>query len=297
MFETELQKFFRYLTTEKRYSAHTLSSYQRDLGRFVEYCRQAEIESWKSIDSQHVRNYVARLHRQGLAAKSIQRMLSSVRSLFKYLLRHHLLDHDPTTGISTPRVKRKLPEVMGPDELAHLMQLDVSEPLALRDMAMMELLYSCGLRLAELVSLNLKDIDWQSQIIRVTGKGSKQRIVPFGRHATNALQLWLKQRELLVKSDDEHAIFISRQGKRISHASVQHRISKWAAEKGITQRVYPHLMRHSFASHLLEASKDLRAVQELLGHANLSTTQIYTHLDFQHLAKVYDDAHPRAKKK
>ena len=297
MFDTELQKFFRYLTSEKRYSAHTLSSYQRDLGRFVDYCRQEDIPGWKSIDSQHIRSYVARLHRQGLAAKSIQRMLSSVRSLFKYLLRHHLLEHDPSTGISTPKVKRKLPEVMNPDELSHLMQLDENDPLATRDMAMMELLYSCGLRLAELVSLNLNDVEWQNQIITVTGKGSKQRIVPFGRHAKTALQHWLKKRELFVKSADEDAIFISQRGKRISHASVQHRISKWAAEKGVKQRVYPHLMRHSFASHLLEASKDLRAVQELLGHANLSTTQIYTHLDFQHLAKVYDDAHPRAKKK
>jgi integrase/recombinase XerC len=176
------------------------------------------------------------------------------------------------------------------------MALNENDPLAVRDMAMMELLYGCGLRLAELVALDVVDVEWQASSITVTGKGNKQRIVPFGRHAKEALTSWMNKRGAFIK-DDVSAVFVSKQGNRISHASVQQRIRKWAREKGMKQRIYPHLMRHSFASHLLESSKDLRAVQELLGHANLSTTQIYTHLDFQHLAKVYDAAHPRAKKK
>ncbi|MDH5483912.1 MAG: tyrosine recombinase XerC [Gammaproteobacteria bacterium] len=296
MFETELVIFFRYLATEKRYSVHTISNYTRDLNRFIDFCRQSGIDDWQSIDSQHIRNYLARLHRQGLAAKSIHRMLSSIRSLFKYLLRRHKLAKNPAMGVSAPKVQRKLPEVVTPDDLSHLMSLNENDPLAVRDMAMMELLYGCGLRLAELVTLDMTDIEWQSQTITVTGKGNRQRTTPFGRHANEALKKWITKRSLFIKDDDK-AVFVSRQGNRISHASVQQRMKKWAGVKGMKQRIYPHLMRHSFASHLLESSKDLRAVQELLGHANLSTTQIYTHLDFQHLAKVYDSAHPRAKKK
>ena len=296
MLQAELSAFYQYLQSEKRYSDHTLKNYQRDIRGFVSYCEASAIQDWSAIDSQHVRSYIARVHRRGLSGRSIQRCLSALRSLFKFLLRRHVISSNPAVGIAAPRSLRKLPEVLGPDDLDHLMNIDDSDPLAVRDRAMMELLYACGLRLAELVGLDGRDIDWQQQSLKVTGKGRKQRMVPFGRKARQALQNWLKQRERLA-AEDEPALFVSRRGRRISAASVQQRLKKWAQIKGLNQRLYPHLMRHSFASHMLESSQDLRAVQELLGHANLSTTQIYTHLDFQHLARVYDAAHPRAKKK
>lgn len=296
MFETELQAFFKFLKSEKRYSPHTLSNYQRDLNGFVIYCNEIEISNWQAIDNQHIRSYVAKVHRQGLSGKSIQRLLSSIRSLFKFLLKHHKVKQNPAVGVIAPKTQRKLPEVLTPDDLNNLMQLDESDVLAVRDMAIMELFYGCGLRLSELVNLNLDKINWQDQTLGVTGKGSKQRIVPFGEKAQVALKKYLKHRVDFAK-ENEQAVFISQRGNRISASSVQQRLKKWAKAKGLDRRLYPHLMRHSFASHILESSHDLRAVQELLGHANLSTTQIYTHLDFQHLAKVYDSAHPRAKKK
>ena len=296
MFAAELHEFYRYLQTEKRYSKHTLSNYQRDIRGFIAFCEQQDVQGWLAIDSQQVRDYVARVHRQGLAPKSIQRLLSSLRSLFNYLLRHHLIKRNPAQGVSAPRAARKLPEVLTPDQLDQLMNIAEDDPLAIRDHAMMELLYGCGLRLAELVSLNAVDVDWSGRSLRVTGKGRKQRLLPFGSKAEAALRAWLKQRDRLA-AEQEPALFVSRRGTRISAASVQQRLKKWALAQGLEQNLYPHLMRHSFASHLLESSRDLRAVQELLGHANLSTTQIYTHLDFQQLANVYDAAHPRARKK
>lgn len=294
--DSDLSAFFQYLQSEKRYSEHTLKNYQRDIRGFVAYCQELELSRWHSIDQQHIRNYVARSHRRGLSGKSIQRLLSSLRSLFKFLLRSGKISLNPASNVSAPKVTKKLPEVLSPDNLDHLMQLDKQDPLALRDMAMMELLYGCGLRLAELVGLNLDKIRWQERTLDVMGKGSKQRIAPFGDKAGDRLGAWIKVRGQFA-NDNEPAVFVSKRGQRISASSVQQRLKKWAQAKGIDQRIYPHLMRHSFASHILESSHDLRAVQELLGHANLSTTQIYTHLDFQHLAKVYDAAHPRAKKK
>jgi len=296
VFDSELQVFFQFLKTEKRYSKHTLSSYQRDLNAFVQYCQQAELADWQAIDHQHIRSYAAQAHRKGLSGTSIQRLLSSIRSLFKYLLKYHKVKHNPAVGVSAPKSLRKLPEVLTPDDLDNLMRLDETDPLAVRDMAIMELLYGCGLRLSELVGLDLNKIEWQEQTLDVIGKGSKQRLVPFGNKALKALKKWIKSRDLLV-NENEQAVFISQRGSRISASSVQQRLKKWAKVKGLDRSVYPHLMRHSFASHILQSSHDLRAVQELLGHANLSTTQIYTHLDFQHLAKVYDSAHPRAKTK
>ncbi|TNF36704.1 MAG: tyrosine recombinase XerC [Gammaproteobacteria bacterium] len=295
MFETELDNFFRFLETEKRYSVHTLSNYRRDIQGFIHYCQQLKL-NWLSIDNQHVRSYVAQVHRKGLSGKSIQRLLSSLRSLFRFLLKQHKVKHNPVVGVSAPKSPRKLPEVLTADSLDHLLSLDQDDPLAVRDMAMMELLYGCGLRLSELVGLDLNHIEWQGQTLNVLGKGRKQRRVPFGEKAHAALKTWLKTRGTLA-AEDETAVFVSQRGQRISHGSVQQRLKKWALVKGLDRNVYPHLMRHSFASHILESSHDLRAVQELLGHANLSTTQIYTHLDFQHLAKVYDAAHPRARKK
>ena len=295
-YETDLKLFYQFLKTEKRYSAHTLTSYTRDLNAFVKFCQQNQIASWNNLDHQHIRSFIAQKHRKGLGGKSIQRLLSSIRSLFNFLLKNKKVKQNPAIGVSAPKSPRKLPEVLSPDELNNLMHLDDNDPLAVRDMAIMELLYGCGLRLAELISLNINKIDWQDKTLNVTGKGNKQRIVPFGEKAAQAMKKWLKQRDGFIK-ENESAVFISNRGQRISPSSVQQRLKKWAQIKGLDQSLYPHLMRHSFASHILESSHDLRAVQELLGHANLSTTQIYTHLDFQHLANVYDSSHPRARKK
>ena len=296
MQEPDLQSFFQYLTTEKRYSSHTLDNYQRDIKYFTEFCLSQSISDWPDIDTQHVRNFVSQMHRKGLSGRTIQRQLSSLRSLFRYLLRQHKVKQNPVAGVSAPKSPRKLPEVVTPDVLDQLMDLDLSDPLAVRDKGIMELFYGCGLRLSELVNLDLPDIEWSEQTLNVIGKGHKQRRSPFGEKARRALKHWLKIRNQFA-DESEQAVFVSQRGQRISASSIQQRIKKWARAKGIDQRIYPHLMRHSFASHILESSHDLRAVQELLGHANLTTTQIYTHLDFQHLAKVYDAAHPRAKKK
>lgn len=296
MLDSDLQSFFQYLKTEKRYSSHTLESYQRDIRNFNEYCHSQSITNWPQIDTQHIRSFVSLMHRRGLSGKSIQRQLSSLRSLFRFLLKQRKLKQNPAAGVTAPKSPRKLPEVVTPDVLDHLMDIDLSTPLAVRDKAIMELFYGCGLRLTELVGLDLSSIEWTEQTLNVLGKGRKQRRLPFGGKASKALKHWLKIRGQYA-DEKEQAVFVSIRGQRISPSSIQQRLKKWAREKGIDQRIYPHLMRHSFASHILESSHDLRAVQELLGHANLTTTQIYTHLDFQHLAKVYDAAHPRAKKK
>lgn len=296
MQDSDLQSFFQYLKTEKRYSSHTLDNYQRDIKYFTEFCHGQLISDWPLIDSQHIRNFVSQMHRKGLSGKSIQRQLSSLRSLFRFLLKQHKVKQNPVAGVSAPKSVRKLPDVVTPDVLDHLMDIDLSSPLAVRDKAIMELLYGCGLRLSELVGLDLSSIQWPDQTLIVFGKGRKQRRLPFGEKAVEALRHWFQLREQFA-DETEQAVFVSNRGQRISPSNIQQRLKKWAREKGIDQRIYPHLMRHSFASHILESSHDLRAVQELLGHANLTTTQIYTHLDFQHLAKVYDAAHPRAKKK
>lgn len=296
MRDSDLQSFFQYLKSEKRYSSHTLDNYQRDISYFNEFCHSQSVNDWPSVDSQHIRNFVSQMHRKGLSGKSIQRQLSSLRSLFRFLLKHHKVKQNPVTGVSAPKSPRKLPEVVTPDVLDHLMDIDLTDPLAVRDKAIMELFYGCGLRLSELVGLDLSSIEWPGQTLIVLGKGRKQRRLPFGEKAVQALRHWIQVR-VQFANEAEQAVFVSNRGQRISPSSIQQRLKKWAREKGIEQRIYPHLMRHSFASHILESSHDLRAVQELLGHANLTTTQIYTHLDFQHLARVYDAAHPRAKKK
>ena len=296
MFTSDLDDFFQYLQSERHYSPHTLSNYRRDISGFIAHCEQLEITDWRNIDSQQVRDYVARLHRQGQSGRTLQRLLSSLRSLFRHLLKQQKLRANPATGLRAPKSPKKLPEVLSPDALDHLINIKTKDPESFRDRAIMELFYSCGLRLSELTGLNLDSIHWGEQILVVLGKGNKQRRVPFGNKARDALQHWLKQRALIV-AENENAVFISLKGVRIAPRSVQAQLKKRAKEKGMFQRIYPHLLRHSFASHILESSGDLRAVQELLGHANLSTTQIYTHVDFQHLANVYDAAHPRARKK
>lgn len=291
----DLQHFYQFLQSEKQFSPHTVKAYQRDIKRFVGFCDSQSVVSWDDVDEQHIRQFVSQAHRQGLGGKSIQRLLSALRRLFHYLQTNHRMRNNPAAHVRAPKSEHKLPDVMHHQQIDQLLLTNSEEPLVVRDHTILELLYGCGLRLAELISLNLADINWSSSYLIVVGKGRKERYCPFGRQATKMLEKWIKCRELLVSSG-ESAVFINNRGVRISATGIRARIRKLSLEKGIAQRVYPHLMRHSFASHMLEASQDLRAVQELLGHAHLKTTQIYTHLDFQQLAKTYDAAHPRAHK-
>jgi integrase/recombinase XerC len=294
--QQRLDQFLDYLRYERRLSPHTLSNYARDLNRARGWYETEGLHHWSQVTQQQIRSYIARRHASGIAGNSLQRELSSLRSLFRYLIREEIAENNPAQGVRAPRAPRKLPATFDADQLGRLLDVADDDPLALRDLAMMELFYSCGLRLAELVSLQLTDVDLDDAILVVTGKGKKTRLIPVGRKAAQALKRWLGSREALA-APEEQAIFVSRRGTRIHPRTVQSRLRKWALEQGANRNLHPHLLRHSFASHLLESSGDLRAVQELLGHANISTTQIYTHLDFQHLARVYDDAHPRARKK
>jgi integrase/recombinase XerC len=298
--QNDLNRFYQFLQSEKQFSPHTLSNYRRDITRFIGFLDEQQVSCWPSIDEQHIRQFVSQVHRQGLGGKSIQRLLSALRRLFGFLLTQQILQSNPAAHVRAPKSERKLPEVMHPQQMEHLLLAPQGEgandPLLIRDYAILELLYAGGLRLSELIGLNLGDINWQSRQLKVLGKGDKDRLCHFGKSADNMLKKWLKCRDIIVNTD-ENAVFISNRGNRISASSVRARMQKLCQEKGISQRVYPHLLRHSFASHMLESSQDLRAVQELLGHAHLKTTQIYTHLDFQQLAKTYDVAHPRAQKK
>ncbi|OMH39578.1 tyrosine recombinase XerC [Motiliproteus sp. MSK22-1] len=289
-----IDQFVNHLDTERRLSPHTCNNYRRDLEQLLRLLLEMEIDSWIEADSSSVRQFIASQRSKGLSAKSLQRQLSSIRTFYRYLIREGHTDNNPVAGIQAPKVPKKLPKTLDVDQVHQLLERPASTPLECRDLAMLELLYSSGLRLAELVSLNINDIDFRGASLRVTGKGRKVRQLPVGRMAIKALDRWLEQREQIV-GFDQQALFVSKQGNRISERSVQLRIKKWGLEKG-QGKLHPHRLRHSFASHILESSGDLRAVQELLGHADISTTQIYTHLDFQHLAKVYDGAHPRAKK-
>ncbi len=288
--------FLHHLQHERRLSPHTIKNYSRDLQLIGNWCTEAGLSDWQHLNPHQVRGYVAKRHRSGVSGKTIQRELSSLRSLFNYLLREGVAENNPAQGIKAPKVKRRLPATLDTDQLSSLLDVTDDTPLSLRDLAMLELFYSSGLRLAELVSINLHDLDLKSTLLQVTGKGAKTRQVPIGRKAVAALKRWIKVRGDLAKGD-EPALFISNRGSRISPRTIQQRVKQWALQHGASRNIHPHLLRHSFASHLLESSGDLRAVQELLGHADISTTQIYTHLDFQHLANVYDKAHPRAKRK
>ena len=295
------QRYLDHLRHERRLSPHTVSNYQRDLQRLQEYCQAAGIAHWRQLDSHQLRAFVAKRHRNGLNGRSLQRELSAMRQFFEFLVREGVVKANPVQGISAPKAQKKLPNAMDVDQVSRLLQPDSSaneaaDSLVVRDLAMLELMYSSGLRLAELLSLNVGDIDVRDHTVPVTGKGSKTRIVPVGSQAISALQRWLTLRPQLA-AEGERALFVSRRGSRLSPRSVQQRFHQWGIKQGLDSRLHPHRLRHSFASHILESSGDLRAVQELLGHADISTTQIYTHLDFQHLAKVYDKAHPRARKK
>lgn len=290
------EQYLDSLRYEKAYSDHTLTNYKRDLKQFESFLQGVDITSWRDVTPANIRQFIARRHRSNISGKTLQRQLSSIRSLFRYLQRHDLAEHNPATDIEAPRSGRKLPSTLDMESIEQLLGDENDDPLLVRDRAMVELMYSSGLRLAELVSLNLNSIDKTQAIVRVTGKGNKQREVPVGRAALAALKQWLVVRGQL-SHDDCDALFLSQRGRRLSRRSVQSRFSRLAKQQGLAQPLHPHKLRHSFASHLLESSGDLRAVQELLGHADISTTQVYTHLDFQHLAEVYDKTHPKARKK
>ncbi len=298
IFSKEIQAFLDSLRIEKQYSAHTISNYRRDLQQFAEYCRNEEIFALASVTGHQVRAFAARLHRQGLAGSTIARKLSAIRSFYQYLIQQSQAVQNPASDINAPRGRKKLPKVLDVDQITRLLTPVGNDVLAVRDRAMLELTYSAGLRLAELVSLNVSDIDLAERSMHITGKGSKDRIALIGEKALHAIRAWLKQRPQLIKpNSEEGALFISQRGCRISDRSVQQRFSFWARQNGLERELHPHMLRHSFATHLLESSGDLRAVQELLGHADISTTQVYTHLDFQYLANVYDKSHPRANRK
>ena len=288
-----LQGYLAWLRNEKQYSELTAENYARDLGHLFELAAETPLAN---LRIHHIRRFIAQLHGKGLGGRSLARMLSAWRGFFTYLMRDHGLTDNPCAGLRAPKSPKTLPQALSPDEAARLVELPGDTPEAIRDKAMFELFYSSGLRLAELVGLDPAQLDMGAGEVRVTGKGNKTRIVPLGTFAIAALQAWLAVRGQLAKPD-EAALFVGARGSRITPRVVQLRMKQWGIKQGITSNVHPHLLRHSFATHVLQSSGDLRAVQEMLGHASISTTQVYTHLDFQYLSKIYDAAHPRAKKK
>ncbi|MDX1461051.1 MAG: tyrosine recombinase XerC [Xanthomonadales bacterium] len=292
----KLDSYLAYLRDERGLSRRTRDAYRRDLEQFGSYLAGRSIEKSDEVGEHDVRAFIAQRHRQGLGGKSLQRMLSSLRGLFRWLIREGLAEHNPAAAVRAPRSKRHLPATLDIETLERLLDIREVTPLALRDRAIMELFYSSGLRLSELSDLEWSQLDLGSGLVTVHGKGNRERVVPVGRKAIEALGQWRKARAALAPFE-EPAVFVSQRGRPLSARAIQARIKYWAKRQGIPENIHPHLLRHSFASHVLESSGDLRAVQELLGHADISTTQIYTHLDYQHLAKVYDKAHPRAKKK
>lgn len=290
--------FIDHLRYEKQHSPHTLSAYRRDLDRLVQQASAAEIAQWQLISEQQLKQWLGLWHGDGLSSRSLQRLISVIRRFYQFLLARGEVCNNPAQLLRAPKADRPLPVTLDADQVNQLLddrqgQAD-DDPLKCRDLAMLELFYSSGLRLSELAALNLDSVtDGQ---VRVLGKGSKERLVPVGRKARQALERWLAVRGLLASQHSDNALFLSKPGRRISTRQIQKRIKAFAQRAGTHVGVHPHMLRHSFASHLLESSGDLRAIQELLGHSDISTTQIYTHLDFQHLSAVYDKAHPRAKK-
>lgn len=308
-----LGRFQRYMRDERRLSGHTVSNYSRDLAALVSYCDRSGLEGWSAVDTAHLRAFAARAHAAGLSPRSIQRRLSAVRSFYEFLQREgqqlrtrgargaaarevRAIRSNPAREVRAPKAGRRLPETLDADQMARLLEIPAGEPFATRDRAIMELLYSSGLRLAEIVGLDLEHLDLRDRTVHVLGKGRKARLVPVGRMAIRALEHWLRERAGLARGG-ERALFLGRAGRRLGRRALELRIAHWARRQGLSQHVYPHLFRHSFASHLLESGAELRGVQELLGHADIATTQIYTHLDFQHLARIYDATHPRARRK
>jgi len=288
-----VQEFLNYLRAEKWASEHTISSYQRDLARLQLFCKQRNLFDWALLTDADIRQFVATRHKLGIAPKTIQRELAAIRSFYRYMLKRNWVEHNPAHAIKAPKAAKKLPKVLDVDQVAGLFSVKPDSFLETRDLAIFELFYSSGLRLSELVLLDCCDLNLVDGFVRVRhGKGGKQRQVPVGAKAINAVHAWLKNRP----DAGSPALFVSVKGMRLGQRSVEQRLERWCKKYGLAEHVHPHMLRHSFASHLLESCQDIRAVQELLGHADVSTTQIYTHLDFQHLASVYDKAHPRAKR-
>ena len=294
-FEVTIESYLQELRVARRCSPHTVSNYARDLRAVARSADTRKITDWDQIEPADVRSIIAEQHREGISGRSLARRLSALRGLYNYLIKLGRTKNNPALDILAPKDKKALPATLNPDEVNRLLKQNINDPMVCRDLAMFELMYSSGLRLAELVSLNLADLDLSVEQVRVTGKGGKTRDLPVGKPAIEAINKWLGFRRSLPGADDT-AVFLSSRGKRIAPRTVQMRLKKLAESQGLKRDCYPHMLRHSFASHMLESSGDLRAVQELLGHADISTTQIYTHLDFQHLARVYDESHPRARK-
>jgi integrase/recombinase XerC len=290
-----LDDYIQHLTFERGLSVLTCKNYTRDIQLLESLLENADL---KTVKLQQVRRFIATLHSRGLSSASIARALSAWRGFYDYLIQHKGFTQNPVTGLRAPKAAKTLPQALSVDQAIKFVDIQGDGILEVRDHAMLELFYSSGLRLAELVNLDIAMMDFSEGTVTVTGKGNKTRIVPLGSHAASAMQAWLQQRANIKISDkDQNAVFVTQQGCRITPRAVQYRVKSWAIKQGINTDMHPHLLRHSFATHVLQSSQDLRAVQEMLGHANISTTQVYTHLDFHHLAKVYDNAPPRAKKK
>ncbi|MCE9887151.1 tyrosine recombinase XerC [Kluyvera intermedia] len=287
-------RFLRYLGVERQLSPITLLNYQRQLDAVIEMASAMGLQNWQQCDAAMVRSFATRSRRKGLGAASLALRLSALRSFFDWMVSQGELPANPAKGVAAPKAPRHLPKNIDVDDVNRLLDIDLNDPLAVRDRAMLEVMYGAGLRLSELVGLDIKHLDLDTGEVWVLGKGSKERRLPIGRNAVTWIEHWLDLRGLF--GGDDYALFLSKLGKRISARNVQKRFAEWGIKQGLNSHVNPHKLRHSFATHMLESSGDLRGVQELLGHANLSTTQIYTHLDFQHLATVYDAAHPRAKR-
>jgi integrase/recombinase XerC len=299
-------KFLSHLALERRMSRHTVAAYRRDLECLAAFCERRRHDRWDNLENLHLRSFAAAEHAGGLSPRSVQRRLSAARTFFGYLQREGSSVRNPALEVRAPKAKKRLPATLDADQMGRLLNFRADDSLSVRDKAIMELFYSSGLRLNELVGLDLTALDLADRTVRVIGKGNKTRIVPIGKHAQAALEKWLEHRARLSvrpgaarpAAGAEHAaVFLGRNGRPLSVRSVQLRVAAWARRRGLSVHLHPHMFRHSFATHLLESSGDLRAVQELLGHANIGTTQIYTHLDFNHLASVYESAHPRARRR
>ncbi|EGQ8061505.1 tyrosine recombinase XerC [Vibrio parahaemolyticus] len=291
-----LERFYEFLRSEKGLSLHTQRNYKQQLETMAQHLAEMGLKDWSQVDAGWVRQLAGKGMREGMKASSLATRLSSLRSFFDFLILRGEMSANPAKGVSAPRKKRPLPKNLDVDEVNQLLEVNEDDLLAIRDRAMMELMYGAGLRLAELVSVDVRDVQLRSGELRVIGKGDKERKVPFSGMATEWVGKWLRVRGDLA-APGEPALFVSKLGTRISHRSVQKRMAEWGQKQSVASHISPHKLRHSFATHMLESSNNLRAVQELLGHENISTTQIYTHLDFQHLAQAYDQAHPRARKK
>ncbi|WP_119343815.1 tyrosine recombinase XerC [Facilibium subflavum] len=290
--QNEINSFLLYLKQQKNYSDHTIDNYKRDLDKLIDYCKKNNL-SFQTIQNLHIKSWLKGLHSKNLSPKTIQRSLSAAKSFFNHLVVLEKIPHSPAYGIKAPKAAKKLPKTLDVDQMQQALNIKTDDTLLIRDLAMLELIYGSGLRLSELVNIKLQDIDFSQGIIHVTGKGNKDRIVPIGSHAINAIQQWLTKRQLLALQNE--CLFPGKSAPSISPRTVQKRFEKFA-QYYADRHIHPHMLRHAFASHLLESSKDLVAVQKLLGHSDISTTQIYTHLDFQHLSDIYDQTHPRAKK-